>query len=56
MIKFSVITVCLNAGNDLLETISSTLSQTYENFEIIVNVVIRTFSSAIMRRMSAHFD
>ena len=36
MIKFSVITVCLNAGNDLLETISSTLSQTYENFEIIV--------------------
>lgn len=36
MIKFSIITVCLNAGNDLLETISSTLSQTYENFEIIV--------------------
>ena len=36
MIKFSVITVCLNAGSDLLETISSTLSQTYENFEIIV--------------------
>lgn len=36
MITFSVITVCLNAGNDLLETINSTLSQTYENFEIIV--------------------
>lgn len=36
MIKFSVITVCLNAGNDLIETVTSTLAQTYCNFEIIV--------------------
>lgn len=36
MIKFSVITVCLNAGNYLHETIKSTLMQTYRNFEIIV--------------------
>ena len=36
MIKFSIITVCLNAGNDLLETVKATLEQTYSNFEIIV--------------------
>lgn len=36
MIKFSIITVCLNAGNDLIETVKSTLEQTYGNFEIIV--------------------
>lgn len=36
MIKFSVITICLNAGKDLIETVNSTLEQTYNNFEIIV--------------------
>lgn len=36
MIKFSIITVCLNAGDDLIDTVASTLDQTYENFEIIV--------------------
>lgn len=36
MIQFSIITVCLNAGQGLLDTVSRTLSQTYENFEIIV--------------------
>lgn len=36
MIKFSIITVCLNAGNDLLETVESTLKQSYSEFEIIV--------------------
>ena len=36
MIKFSIITVCLNAGNDLLETVESTLMQSYNEFEIIV--------------------
>lgn len=36
MIKFSVITICLNAGQDLLETVNSTLEQTYTNFEIVV--------------------
>ena len=36
MIRFSVITVCLNAGQDLLDTVHSTLHQTYGEFEIIV--------------------
>lgn len=39
MIKFSIITVCLNAGNDLLETVESTLKQSYDEFEIIVKVI-----------------
>ena len=40
MIKFSIITVCLNAGNDLLETVESTLKQSYSEFEIIVKEFI----------------
>lgn len=36
MIKFSIITVCLNAGADLTETVEHSLNQTYGNFEIIV--------------------
>ena len=36
MIQFSIITVCLNAGQGLLDTVARTLSQTYENFAIIV--------------------
>lgn len=36
MIKFSIISICLNAGQDLLDTVNSTLNQTYTNFEIIV--------------------
>ena len=36
MIQFSIITVCLNAVQGLLDTVARTLSQTYENFEIIV--------------------
>lgn len=35
-IKFSIITVCYNAGEKLAETIHTALSQEYENFEIIV--------------------
>ena len=34
--KFSVITVCLNAGNDLLLTVNSTLNQTFLDYEIII--------------------
>ena len=41
MIKFSIITVCLNAGNDLLETVESTLKQSYDEFEIIVKMAFR---------------
>lgn len=36
MIKFSIVTICLNAGNDLLETVKRSLEQTYDNFEIII--------------------
>ena len=45
MIKFSVITVCLNAGDDLLETVEDTLEQTYANFEIIVKDGLSTDGS-----------
>ena len=34
--RFSIITVCLNAGENLIETVKSTLMQTYADFEIIV--------------------
>lgn len=36
MAKFTIVTICLNAGNDLLETVQNTLGQSYEDFEIIV--------------------
>lgn len=36
MIKFSIITVCLNAGDDLLYTVNNLIQQEYKNFEIIV--------------------
>lgn len=36
MIQFSIITVCLNAGRALLDTVERTLCQTYGDFEIIV--------------------
>ncbi len=36
MIKFSIITVCLNAGEDLLFTVDNILKQEYQNFELII--------------------
>ena len=36
MIKFSIVTVCLNAGQDLIDTVNSTLGQSYDCFEILV--------------------
>lgn len=36
MIKFSIITVSLNAGDDLIDTVESIISQDYENYEIII--------------------
>lgn len=36
MIKFSIITVCLNAGDDLIETVESVLNQTFSNYEIVI--------------------
>lgn len=34
--KFSIITVCLNAGDGLIQTISSAIKQNFTDFEIIV--------------------
>lgn len=34
--KYSVIVVCLNAGQRLCETIKSILGQTYRNFEVVI--------------------
>jgi len=34
--KFSVITVCYNAGDKLLSTVENILKQTYDNFEIVI--------------------
>lgn len=36
MIKFSIITVCLNAGDDLSDTTKSVLNQTFSDYEIVV--------------------
>lgn len=35
-IRYSVIVVCLNAGQRLYETVNSVLEQDYPNFEVIV--------------------
>lgn len=35
-IKYSILVVCLNAGQRLQDTIDSIISQTYQNYEIIV--------------------
>lgn len=45
MVKFSIITICLNAGDDLLETVQASLEQSYENFEIIVKDGLSTDGS-----------
>ncbi len=34
--KFSIVTVCFNAGDKLYETIKTALNQTYTNFEILI--------------------
>lgn len=34
--KYSILVVCLNAGQRLIDTIDSILGQTYENYEIII--------------------
>lgn len=36
MAKFTIVTICLNAGNDLIGTVQNTLEQTHKDFEIIV--------------------
>ncbi|MDE7015492.1 MAG: glycosyltransferase [Kineothrix sp.] len=42
MIKFSIIVVCLNAGDRLKRTIESILAQSYGNYEVIVKDGIST--------------
>ena len=34
--KYSVIVVCLNAGQRLCDTVKSILGQTYRNFEVVI--------------------
>lgn len=36
MVKFTIVTICLNAGQNLLQTVQNTLEQSFEDFEIIV--------------------
>lgn len=45
---FSIITVCLNAGDNLILTIESALNQTYSDFEIIVKDGFSTDGSVEM--------
>ena len=35
-VKYSILVVCLNSGQRLLDTIESIISQKYQNYEIIV--------------------
>lgn len=35
-IKYSILVVCLNSGQRLLDTVESIVSQTYQNYEIII--------------------
>ena len=44
-IRFSVVTVCYNAGQALLETVEKTLAQTCTDFEIIVKDAMSTDGS-----------
>ena len=36
MSKISIIMVCLNPGNKLIETMESVLNQTYEDYDVVV--------------------
>ena len=36
MSKISIIMVCLNPGNKLIETMESVLNQTYQDYEVVV--------------------
>ncbi len=43
--KFSIITVSLNSGNKLLETVQNILKQTYDDFEIVIKDGVSTDDS-----------
>lgn len=45
MIKFSIIVVCLNAGQDLIGTVDNLMNQNYNNYEIIIKDGISTDGS-----------
>lgn len=36
MVEFSIITVCLNSGNKLVDTLASVLEQSFHDFEVII--------------------
>lgn len=63
MIRFSIITVCLNAGNCIRETIQSVLDQTTSDFEYIIKdgqsgdetiAIAQSFSEAFAERGIAY--
>ena len=52
--KFSIITVCLNAGSDLAETVSSILNQTYDDYELIIKDGMSTVGSIEKLPQNSH--
>lgn len=57
-ISYSILVVCLNAGNRLLDTIESIMSQTYQNYEVIIKDGESTDGSLeqIRSRYAAYMD
>ena len=54
--KFSVITVTFNAGDLLGETINNILSQTYEDFEVVIKDGRSTDTLQPVRRWLRRFS
>ncbi len=52
-LKFSIVTVCYNAGEKLAETIRTALRQTYDNFEIIIKDGMSTDNSLSLVEQNA---
>lgn len=52
--KFSIITVCLNAGNDLSDTVDSILNQTYNDYELIIKDGMSTDGSIEKLPQNSH--
>lgn len=57
-ICYSILVVCLNAGNRLLDTIESIVSQTYQNYEVIIKDGESTDGSLelVRSRYAAYMD
>lgn len=57
-IRYSILIVCLNAGRRLSDTIASIVSQTYQNYEIIIKDGVSTDGSVeqIKKQFAAYQD